>query len=170
MFAADRIIDSYSSELEKVEAIQRRWRSADIIQSVWLLAVSWLLVASFVFGFELGPASLRMMELVILSLVTLILVFVIRGPLARRCRERAAQNGWRLREGASSRRILAFDSYLLVDDEIILRSSVERVRREGDQLIIRYQDPAVDGPMLRELTGSARVMDAVADAFRPKDT
>lgn len=154
--------------LDQVRAIERRRFRANL-KAGWLTAgVVLLLVGSFMGGYGLGPAPFRPVEVVVgaslLALVAAVLVFL--GPIARGRHIRGARGVWALREGRLERKVVLFDDHLCIGAEIVLRSTMQRVEREGDRLVLRYQDPVAAGPLLRELTGSPAVLEEITAALR----
>ncbi len=84
--------------------------------------------------------------------------------------ERDAKWMGAVREGARRRRVALFGDYFTVDREIVIASTVEQASLEGDALRLRYLDPVVDGPVLREFTGPRADLARLASALHPNGT
>jgi hypothetical protein len=154
-----------SAALERVRDIEQARARASLGAHAGVLASAALLFASFVIGYALGPSSLRWLELVLGGAGALLLGLAVAKPFARRRRDAGARARHVLREGRSKRQALIFDDYVLLDEEPVLRESVDRVERAGQKIVLRYQDPVAGGPLLRELEGPGRALDAIADAL-----
>lgn len=155
------------SPLERIRAIERRLVWDAISTTVASVSVAVLLFVAYAVGHSLGPVKMRSIEAVLgLSGMTLVALGVAR-PLTQRQRQRRARGSYTLSEGQSRRRALVFDDYVLLDQEVVLAATVERVERTESGLVVRYVDPVASGPLLREWAGSSQALDAVADALRP---
>lgn len=156
-----------ASPLDRV----RRIEAETARSSAWvtLLAVIWALAlaTAFLLGHAYGPTPLRALEAALAYSGLLLIALAVARPVARRRILRDARAQWSLFEGQTRRSVLVFDDHVRIDGEIVLGDTVDTVRREGDSLLLRYQDPVAGGPLLREWTGSGRALDAVADALRP---
>lgn len=153
--------------LDRVRSIERRQLRAGIGAATAAVGYALLLFAAFAAGHMLGPTPLAPLEAVLGASGCLLVGLLAARPLARRRREAGATSRWDLMEGSGRRRVLVFEGHVLLDQEVVLKESVERVERSGDALLVRYQDPVAAGPLLRELSGNPRGLDAVADALAP---
>ncbi|MBX2812364.1 MAG: hypothetical protein KTR25_11165 [Myxococcales bacterium] len=152
--------------LERILAISRSWRWAAMVRSIRLVAALALFLTSYALGYSYGPSSLQVYEFVGLALAALVFAALMSWRLDRRLQAQAAQARWKVREGDKSRQVLSFDTYILVDQEVILHSLVEKVQKESDRLIVRYRDAEAGGPRLREWGGHPEVLDALSRALR----
>lgn len=155
------------SPLDRVRAIERgrahaAWRALFASTSTGLL-----LATSFALGHRFGPTPLQLSEAAVIVSGFLLVAVLAARPLARRWRDQGALGRWLLQEGRARRRALIFEDYVLLDEEVVLKATVDRAERCEDRLLLRYQDPVAAGPLLRELTGPTRGLDAVADALQP---
>lgn len=154
-----------ASPLERVRSIEaRRGRDAAAMTAT-CVAVALGLSGAFLVGHMAGPTPLRVVE-VVLGISGMILIALgVARPLVRQHVNRRAKTRLLLKEGNYRRRVMLFPDYIWVEGEVILPETVETIRRQGDQLLLRYRDPVAAGPLLREWTGSGRALDQLADAM-----
>lgn len=126
-----------------------------------------MLFGSFLVGHVMGPVPMRTVEVVLGGSGALLVGFGLAGWFARRSRERGARGVHQLREGSGRKRVVVFEGYVTVDDEIVLAETVHRRERGDGSLLVRYEDPVAAGPLIREWQGAGRALDAVADALTP---
>lgn len=157
--------DLAEAPLDRLRAIERARAKVMLRAALEAVGAVCFLALCFGVGYAFGPIGLRPVELIALGSGALVLGLIFARPLALRRGRSEARSRWWLREGLAKRPVLVFDGYVLLDDEVVLASTVERLERDEDKLLIRYRDPVADGPMLRELTGPKRGLDALADAL-----
>mgnify|MGYP006287491793 FL=1 len=154
------------SPLDRLRAIERRRHRATVLTTALVVAAGLALFASFAVGHALGPTAMRPLEHLIGLGAALLLAVAVARPLATRRRDRGARSKWRgLREGRQNRTVVVYDDHVVIDDEVVLARTVERAERRDGQLLLRYLDPVAAGPLIRELEGPARALDAIADAL-----
>ena len=116
---------------------------------------------AWVVGWQLGPTSLRPVEIGVGIVFALALGVVLAWPFLRRHVEHACRWSTHLREGRRRFRWVFYDDYLTIGQEIVLRSTIQLAESEGSDLRFEYRG-AVDGALfVRHFTGTEEVADRV---------
>ena len=59
-----------------------------------------------------------------------------------------------------------FDDHLMIDQEIVLLSTVDTAELKESSLLLRYRDPRFDGRLLRELEGDKSLLKRLQGELR----
>ena len=127
-----------------------------------------LLWGSFVIGYLRGPASMSLYEGLQGTALALALSLIVSRLLARRRRERSALWAVRLSERDKMCRVVRFEGYVTIGDEVVLDEAVQTADRDNGRLLLRYLDPRFSGPVLRELGGETEALDRLQAVLLPK--
>ena len=140
--------------LVRLGTLRQERRAESLTVLLTSSAVGQLLFASFAFGHSRGPLRMRWAELGGGMAAVLVGSLILSTWLARRRRRQMVE--WRatVTEGDKKRAVEAFEGYVMVSDEIILPETVHKAEVEEERLVLRYRDPRVGGPVLRELSGA----------------
>lgn len=149
-------------ELRAVEAGRRR----TLVRSMsWTLVGSVFVFLCFAVGHWLGPVPLRAPEFAAGLLLALVLGIALGIPWGLKRRDQEALGRYQVQEGPRRRRLLVFDQYWLIDDEILLLSTVLRSELHKGKLLLRYRDPVAEGPLLREFLIPEKAWSALAQSL-----
>ncbi len=150
--------------LARLVDVQRRRRTESLTVVLTSIAVGQLLFASFAFGHSRGPMRLSWTEMAAGMLGAILIAAFIAAVVAKGRKTKGATWTTKVTEGQRKRRVAVFEKYAVVDDEVVLFETVQKADIENDVLLVRYRDPRVGGPVLREFTGKELVR--LARVFR----
>jgi hypothetical protein len=145
---------SGDEELTRVEQIRRQRALKAANAALTAIVVVQLLFASFAIGHALGPAPMRKLELVAGIALSFLVGIALGLPFVRRRLESGAALKVDVTEGRHRRRVLVFEDHLVLDQEVVMLDQVTSADLDGNRLVIKYEDPAHGGRMLRELEGT----------------
>ena len=151
--------------LSRLLRVQRQRRAEAFLATLFNVVVGQVFFASFAFGYMRGPGPVAAHEWVIGASTVFLTGLLVSGLLARRRRERRASWCLKLVEREKPCRVVRFDGYLTIGDEIVLDDAVQKAEREDGRLVLRYLDPRFSGPVLRELEGDATDLDRLRNAL-----
>lgn len=121
---------------------------------------------SFVLGAALGPGPLRRIEVILGNAVAVTLGIAFFAITFRRSLAWGAVLVADVLEGhrRGRRRIVVFSDHLLIDEEIVIRAGLT-AQLEGNAVVIRYTDPHLLGPVLREFAGDRAILESLRSAL-----
>ena len=136
------------SEIQRQRSVDATWAVVSGIGTAELL------FASFAIGTSLGPAPLRPLEVLVLSTLVFILGGVASLIISKKRHEKGARHVVRVDEGRKHTRIVVFEDYFTIGNEVVLKADVRSASLEDQKLVLRYKDPRFEGAVLRELSGA----------------
>jgi hypothetical protein len=145
---------SGEEDLTRVETIRRQRALKAANAALSAIVVAQVSFASFAIGHALGPSPMRKLELVAGIALSFVFGVALGLPLVRRKLEAGAHLKVDVTEGRHRRRVLVFDDHLVLDQEVVMLEQVTSADLEGNRLVLKYEDPAHGGRMLRELEGA----------------
>lgn len=110
---------------------------------------------------------MRRIELLVGIALSFLIGVVVSLPLVRRRLESGAKLKLSVTEGRHRRRVLVFSDHLVLDQEVVMLDQVRSVERTGTKMVLKYHDPAHQGPMLRELEGDTRELEQLEQTCAP---
>lgn len=111
--------------LDKEDAI-RRDRARSALSAVgWSIGSSEVMFWAFAAGAAFGPAPLLPAELIAGALFAFALGMILSSAFVRRRLENTARVVARVREGKKKRRIVVYDEFLAIDDEVLALARVK---------------------------------------------
>lgn len=124
-----------AGDAEGYEQEIRRARARTSFRALLIsIATAQLLFWSFALGATFGARPLIMPELLSGALFSLGLGTLMSWPSIRRRLDADALASARVREGRKKRRIAVYEDHVVVDQQIILRASIQRVEADADIL------------------------------------
>ncbi len=154
-----------TDDVSRPEEIRRQRSLQAANAALTAIVAAQLMYASFAIGHALGPTPMRRLELVAGIALSFLLGVALSFPFVKRRLENGAKLKARVTEGRRRRKVLVFDDHFLLDQEIVMLDRVQSVEQQEGRLVLRYEDPAHGGRMLRELEGSPSLLDSLERAL-----
>ncbi len=138
---------------ERFEDIKRQRTLQSVAGALSSVVVCQVLFASFAVGHQRGPTPMTPLELIAGVTLALVLGIAFALPTIRRRLETDAEFRLGAVEGRHKRRVVLFEDHLVIDQDVVLLPAIDKAELKGTGLVLRYRDPTLEGPVLRELEG-----------------